>query len=84
MDFCSDNIIWLFLGATIAIPAAVGVYEIFAKSYVDGKKAEAGVVLQEGRYNDNDRIDKFYVIDGEKVPLEVDGRPAREYFPDTK
>ncbi len=47
---------------------------------VEQARAEAMPVLHEGRYNDNDTIDKFYVINGRKVPVEVDGKPVGEYF----
>lgn len=39
-----------------------------------------GIELREGYYNGNRTLDKFYMIDGQKVPVEVDGRPVSEYF----
>ena len=65
-------------------PALRDSYVATAEAYAEGKRAEAGLDLKKGDYNGNEIIDRFYVIDGEKVPYEVDGRPAREYFPDTQ
>ena len=47
---------------------------------VEQARAEATPVLHEGRYNLNNIIDKFYVIEGQRIPVEVDGKKVGEYF----
>lgn len=41
---------------------------------------ESELELKEGYYNKNQILDKFYEIDGKKIPVEVDGTKVVEYF----
>lgn len=72
-----------------AIPKIVGVaaFAILATlTYQKGlpgtdkpvKESELEIIT--GDYNGNSIDDKFYVVDGDTIPVEIDGLPAQEYF----
>lgn len=44
------------------------------------ERIRAGLEVNTGYYNDNNDLDSFYTIDGNDVPLVVDGRPIKDYF----
>ncbi len=43
-------------------------------------RIQSGLELKVGDYNGNNILDKFYEINGKKVPVEVDGKATEEYF----
>lgn len=55
-------------------------YESLQKEETKRAKIKSGLELKTGDYTTNDIPDKFYLINGEKVPYEVDGKPVFEYF----
>jgi hypothetical protein len=89
------NLIYDFLealedhpGASIGVGIVLIVGGIFASDFyskyqngqTERERIKAGLELKTGDYNGNQTIDKFYEIGGEKVPVEVDGKPVIEYF----
>ena len=44
-------------------------------------KIQLGLELKVGDYNGNQLLDKFYEINGQKCPVEVDGKPIIDYLP---
>ncbi len=64
----------------------IGVMSLYSLAYIDySQRAErtrvqSGLEVKAGDYNGNNLSDKFYEIDGNKVPVEVDGKPVIEYF----
>ena len=54
--------------------------KVRALAEVEKARIEAGLELKIGDYNGNQVLDKFYEIDGQKVPLEVDGKSIDDYF----
>jgi len=36
--------------------------------------------LKVGDYNGNEILDKFYEINANKIPYEIDGKPVSDYF----
>ena len=57
-----------------------GMYSIHNQSQVEIKRIEKGLEIKVGYYNVNPILDKFYEINGEKVPVEVDNKKVSEYF----
>jgi len=47
---------------------------------IEKAKAQPRIELKVGDYNGNQILDKYYEINGVKVPVEVDGKPVIEYF----
>jgi len=43
-------------------------------------RIQVGYEIQVGDYNGNEIPDRFYVIGGQKVPVEVDGMPIADYI----
>lgn len=44
------------------------------------KEKIKGLELKTGDYNNNNLLDKFYEIDGKKIPVEVDGKSIDDYL----
>ncbi len=57
-----------------------GAYAKHLNTEVQKAKIQAGLELKVGDYNGNNILDKFYEIEGKKVPVEVDGRDVETYF----
>jgi hypothetical protein len=55
-------------------------YSTYSQTQVEKARVQAGIELKVGDYNGNNILDKFYEIDGKKVPFEVDGKPIEDYF----
>jgi hypothetical protein len=55
-------------------------YSDYQKAQVEKARIKAGLELKVGDYNGNQILDKYYEINGQKVPVEVDGKPVAEYF----
>ena len=53
-----------------------GILSKYDTPYIKSSQLE----LKTGDYNENSIPDKFYEIDGLKVPYEVDEKPINEYF----
>lgn len=80
IDVIGDNWFPLVILAVVVGGGAEYAISKYSEVRIAEAKAKAGIVLQEGRYNGNNIVDKFYVINGEKFPVEVDGKPVIEYF----
>jgi len=59
---------------------AQNMYSTSQNAKVETAKIQAGLELKVGDYNGNQLLDKFYEINGVKIPVEVDGRPIADYF----
>jgi hypothetical protein len=55
-------------------------YSTYKDAEVQKERIRSGLELKVGDYNGNQILDKFYEINGQKVPVEVDGKPVAEYF----
>ncbi len=62
------------------IGAGVSAFNNYRESQLEIERIKAGLELKVGDFNGNSELDKFYEIGGQKVPVEVDGRPVAEYF----
>ena len=56
-------------------------YSIYRNTQIQEAKIKAGSLeLKVRYYNENPLLDKFYEINGQKFPVEVDGKHVAEYF----
>lgn len=55
-------------------------YQTYQEAETQREQIRAGLELKVGDYNGNDKIDKYYELNGQKFPVEVDGVPVDEYF----
>lgn len=64
--------------------ALLGGITIYTMSVIEGdvkdNQPSSSLELKVGYYNSNNILDKFYEIEGKKVPVEVDGKNVEEYF----
>ena len=83
LDAMGDNILATIIAALVIGGVGTWTYNMFDsynKAQVERVRIEKGLELRTGDYNGNGLIDKFYEINGQKVPVEVDGKPVAEYF----
>jgi len=83
LEAIQDNLLEFLIVASIL--SGVGVwshqmYSTYRETEIQKAKIQAGLELKVGDFNGNNLLDKFYEIDGQKVPVEVDGKPIAEYF----
>jgi hypothetical protein len=78
-----ENLFGFLVGA--AVLGGIGtwthqMYTAHQQAQIEIARIDAGLELVVGDYNGNELLDKFYMIDGQKVPLEIDGISVAEYF----
>jgi len=83
LDAMERNIYTVIIGAFIL--GGIGtwscrIYSTYQQAQAEKARIKAGLELKVGDYNGNQILDKFYEINGQKVPVEVDGKPVAEYF----
>ncbi len=78
-----NNLVGVIIGAVILGGAATWVQQMYSaheKAQVEMVRIQVGLELKVGDYNGNPLLDKYYEINGQKVPVEVDGKPIADYF----
>ena len=68
------------IGGAVILGGAMYSTSRYRDTEVQKAKIQAGLELKVGDYNGNPLLDKYYEINGQKVPVEVDGKPIAEYF----
>ncbi len=78
-----DNSFGALLGLAALIVVGDCINNIFSnrdKYLFQKARVHARLEIKTGNFNENQTLDKFYEIDGRKIPVEVDGKPIEEYF----
>jgi len=72
LEAVEDHIFATVISALVLLGVGNWTYKMYS--------ASKGLEVKVGDYNGNNTLDKFYEINGQKVPVEVDGKPIIEYF----
>jgi len=78
-----DNMVGVIIAGFILAGIGAWTGDMYSKckdAEVQKARIQAGLELKVGDYNGNQLLDKYYEIDGKKIPVEVDGKPVAEYF----
>jgi len=78
-----SHIIGTIIAAVVLGGAASWAYKLYSaheQASVEKARIQAGLELKVGDYNGNPTLDKFFEIEGKKIPVEIDGKPIEQYF----
>jgi len=83
LEAIEDNLFGVIIGACLL--GGLGswthkMYSEYQKAQVEQAKVKTELELKVGDYNGNQLLDKYYEINGQKVPVEVDGKSIEFYF----
>ena len=83
LEAIDDHLLGCVIGALIFGGVGTWTHQMYSahkEAEVQKARIQAGLELKVGDYNGNQLLDKFYEINGQKVPVEVDGKPIAEYL----
>ncbi|PIN81727.1 hypothetical protein COV11_01265 [Candidatus Woesearchaeota archaeon CG10_big_fil_rev_8_21_14_0_10_30_7] len=83
LEAIEDNLFGVIIGACLLGGLGSWTYKMYSeyqKAQVEQAKVKTELELKVGDYNGNQLLDKYYEINGQKVPVEVDGKSIEFYF----
>ena len=81
LNAIEENLFGALIGAFILGSIGTWTYNMYStyrETETQKARIQAGLELKVGDFNGNQTLDKYYEIDGQKVPIEIDGKPLAE------